>query len=476
VKTKLPWILTALLAIALVAVLVARPSTKSSAASTTSAGEKKVLYWIDAMNPTHKFDKPGKAPDGMDLVPVYDEAASPATQDSARKKVLYWVDPMHPAYRSDRPGIAPDCGMKLVPVYDDGAGTATSTVSGYANVKLTAERQQLIGVQTGMTEMRSLGRSVRTVGRVTADETRLYKITTKFDGYIEKLYVNVTGQEIRKGQPLFSVYSPDLLSTQQDYLLAMRAAKQAPSLLAAARQRLLLWDITPAEIRELERTGTARKSVTIHSPANGYVLNKIAVDGARVTAGEPLFEIANLDRLWIQADVYESELQFIRLGAPTTTTLSHIPGRTWTGRVTFIAPTVDPMTRTVKVRTEIENADGVVKPDMFGDVVIQQPERRVIVVPDSAVLQTGTRSVVFVVRGDGTFEPREITVGTKEDELYEVRSGLAAGEKVVTQANFLIDSESRLKAALAQMKPETRGQKAEGRRQKAEVEHVHESH
>ena len=450
-RTKLPWIFTILLTITLVVVLVARPSARPSAASTTSAGAKKVLYWIDAMNPTHKFDKPGKAPDGMDLVPVYDEAASQATQPSARKKILYWVDPMHPAYRSDKPGIAPDCGMKLVPVYEDGAGAATSTVAGYANVKLTAERRQLIGVQTGMTEMRSLGRSVRTVGRVTADETRLYKITTKFDGYIEKLYVNVTGQQIRKGQPLFSVYSPDLLSTQQDYLLAMRAAKQAPSLLAAARQRLLLWDITPAEIRQLERTGTARKSVTIYSPTNGYVINKIAVDGARVTAGEPLFEIANLDRLWIQADVYESELQFIRLGAPTTTTLSHIPGRTWTGRVTFIAPTVDPMTRTVKVRAELDNADGAVKPDMFGDVVIQQPERRVIVVPDSAVLQTGTRSVVFVVRDDGTFEPREITVGTKEDEFYEVRSGLAANEKVVTQANFLIDSESRLKSALASM-------------------------
>jgi multidrug efflux pump subunit AcrA (membrane-fusion protein) len=404
-KTKLPWILTILLAITLVAVVVARPSTKSSAASTTSAGEKKVLYWIDAMNPTHKFDKAGKAPDGMDLVPVY----------------------------------------------DDGAGPATSAVGGYANVKLTSDRQQLIGVQTGMTEMRSLGRSVRTVGRVAVDETRLYKITTKFDGYIEKLYVNVTGQQIRKGQPLFSVYSPDLLSTQQEYLLAMRAAKQAPSLLAAARQRLLLWDITTAEIRELERTGTARKSVTIHSPTNGFVLNKIAVEGARVTAGEPLFEIANLDHVWIQADVYESELQFIRLGAPATTTLSYLPGRTWKGRVTFIAPTVDPTTHTVKVRSEFENADGALKPDMFGDVVIEQPARQAVVVPDSAVLQTGTRSVVFVVKPDGTFEPREVSVGTKTDQVYEVRSGLAAGEKVVTQANFLIDSESRLKAALAQM-------------------------
>ena len=401
-KTKLPWILTTLLAIALVAVVVARPNTKPSTPGAVAVSGKKVLYWVDAMNPALKSAKPGKAPDGMDLVPVY----------------------------------------------DDGSGPTTSTVTGYADVKLTSERQQLIGVQTGMTEVRSLGRNVRTVGRVAVDETRLYKISTKFDGYIEKLYVNVTGQQIRKGQALFSVYSPDLLATQQDYLLAMRAATQAPSLLAAARQRLLLWDVTPAEIRELERTGVSRKSITIYSPANGYVLNKIAVEGARVTAGEPLFEIANLNRVWIQADVYESELQFIRLGATATTTLSYIPGRTWTGRVTFIAPTVDPITHTVKVRSEFDNADGALKPEMFGDVVIEQPVRQVVVVPDSAVLQTGTRSVVFVVKDDGTFEPREVAVGTKSDGFYEVRSGLAAGVKVATQANFLIDSESRLKAAL----------------------------
>ena len=464
-KTKLPWILTVLFAIALVVVLVARPKTNASGTS-VAAGQKKVLYWVDPMNPANRSDKPGKAPDGMDLVPVYADSETPAV---AQKKVLYWVDPMHPAYKSDKPGKAPDCGMELVPVYADGAGPATSTVTGYANVKLAPDRQQLIGVQTGMTEMRSLGRSVRTVGRVAVDETRLYKITTKFDGYIEKLYANVTGQQIRKGQPLFSVYSPDLLATQQEYLLALRAAKQSPSLLAAARQRLLLWDVTPAEIRELERTGTARKSVTIDSPTNGYVLNKIAVAGARVTSGEPLFEIANLDHVWIQADVYESELPFIRLGASATTTLSYVPGRTWTGRVTFIAPTVDPMTRTVKVRSEFDNADGALKPDMFGDVVIQQPARQVVVVPDSAVLQTGTRSVVFVVKGDGTFEPREVSVGTKSEQFYEVRSGLTAGEKVVTQANFLIDSESRLKAALSGMKAEGRGQKAEGEQQ-------HESH
>jgi membrane fusion protein, copper/silver efflux system len=392
-RTKLPWVLTILLAIALV-VVVARPA------------------------PVAAPQPPKKAP-------------------------LYWVDPMHPQYRSDKPGKAPDCGMDLVAVYEE------------PTARLAPERQQLIGVQTGVAEVRSLGRSIRTVGRVAVDETRLYKVTAKFDGYIEKLYVNVTGQTIRKGQPLFTVYSPDLFATQQEYLLALRAAQQLPSLLAAARQRLLLWDVTAAEIRELERSGTARKSVTIYAAASGVVLNKVAVEGARVTAGEPLFEIANLDRVWIQADVYESDLPFIRRGAPATTTLSYLPGRTWAGRVTFIAPIVDPMTRTVKVRSEFENADGALKPDMFGDVVIEQPARQVIAVPDSAVLQTGTRAVVYIVKNDGTFEPREVAVGTKSDGFYEVRSGLETGERVVTQANFLVDSESRLS-----------NQKAEGRKQK----------
>lgn len=406
-KTKLPWILTALLAIALIAVVVARPSSKTATAGST-------------------------------------------TTAAPQKKILYWVDPMHPAYKSDKPGTAPDCGMALVPVYEGGGTAPKSEVSGYSNVNLPLQRQQLIGVQTGTAEIRTLGRSVRAVGRVTVDETRLYKITTKFDGYIEKLYVNYTGREVVKGQPLFSVYSPDLLATQQEYLLALRAARQSPSLLESARRRLQLWDISPAQIRELERTGTPRKSLTMYSPANGYVINKTAIEGARVTGGEPQFEIADLDRVWVLADVYESEVSIVRLGSTATMTLSYIPGRTWTGKVTFIAPTVDPMTRTVKVRIELDNRDRTLKPEMFASVVIQEPARQVVAVPDSAVLRTGTRSIVFIVNGEA-FEPREVTLGSKSGDLYEVRSGLKGGEKVVTQANFLIDSESRLKAALAQM-------------------------
>lgn len=412
-KTKLPWILTLVLAIALGVTLFGRSKDNAPASGGAHAEHKK-----------------------------------------AEKKILFWVDPMHPAYKSDKPGTAPDCGMDLVPVYEGEDGPAAggqSDVSGYSNVKLTTQRQQLIGVQTGIAETRSIGRSIRTTGRVAVDETRLHKITTKFDGYIEQLYVDYTGKEVRRGQPLFSVYSPELLATQQEYLLALKAAKQSPTLLDSARRRLQLWDISASDIRQLEQTGATRKSLTIASPASGVVMTKNAIEGARIAAGEPMFEIAGLDRVWILADVYETELGLARVGAPAKVNLSYLPGRTFEGRVTFVTPTVDPMTRTAKVRIEVDNRDGALKPEMFAEVIIEEPARSVVVVPESSVLSTGTRSVLFVVKDDGTFEPRDVETGTKSDRYVEVRRGVEPGEKVATQANFLIDSESRLKAALAQM-------------------------
>ena len=411
-KTKLPWILSALLAAAL------------------------VVMALDRKEPARS--------------PQVAQTEHTAHGGKPERKVLYWVDPMHPAYKSDKPGTAPDCGMDLVPVYEGEEG-AVSAVEGYSNVKLTTQRQQLIGVQTGTAETRSIGRTVRAVGRVAVDETRLHTVTTKFDGYIERLYVDYTGKEVRRGQPLFAVYSPELLATQQEYLLALRASKQSPLLLDSARRRLQLWDVSDREIAELERTGATRKSLTIPSPTSGVVLTKRAIQGVRVVPGEPLFEIANLERVWVLADVYESELAFVGIGTPATVTLSYLPGRTFTGNVTFVTPTVDPMTRTAKVRIEVDNRDGALKPDMFADVVIAEPQREVTVVPESAVLATGKRSVLFVVHEDGTLEPREVETGVKNDRWVEVRSGVEAGETVATQANFLIDSESRLRAALAEM-------------------------
>jgi RND family efflux transporter MFP subunit len=397
-------------------------------------------------------------------------AAGSATPDA--RKVLYWVDPMVPGYKSDKPGKSPFMDMELVPVYEDGgavpAGTPGSPgVPGYAGIAVSPERQQAIGVRLGKTELRELEQTIRTVGRVALDETLHYEVRPKFEGYVEELFVDYTGKPVSKGQPLLSIYSPELLATQQEYLLALRArerlgasanpevAKGAAELYDSARQRLLLWDIRPADVERLEKTGEPRKALTLHSPVDGFVMSKNAVRGGRVMPSDTLFDIAGLSRVWILADLYESEAAKVRLGDMAKISLSYEPGRTWTGRVAFIAPMVDEATRTINVRIELANPDQALKPGMFADVFLERPLGKVLAVPDGAVMTTGTRSIVFVAKGDGRFEPREITAGARVGGWIEVRSGLAPGEPVVTQANFLVDSESRLKAALEGMVPAT---------------------
>ncbi|HEV8659846.1 MAG TPA: efflux RND transporter periplasmic adaptor subunit [Thermoanaerobaculia bacterium] len=377
-------------------------------------------------------------------------------QDNSGRRVLYWADPMIAQgpphnYTSDKPGIAPDCGMRLVPVYADTAEGGGAPQSGVA---ISPQRQQLIGVKLAKAEVRDLSRMTRTVGTVASDERRRATIQTKFDGYVEALYASVTGQSVRRGQPLASIYSPDLLATQNELLLAAKNKTQfGAELYEAARRRLLLWDMTAADIDRVVRSGKPTRAVTLRSPVDGVVITKNVVLGNRVMAGQTLYEIADLRVVWVQADVYESELPYIRVGQPAQVTLSYYPGRSWSGRVAFITPTVDPNTRTAKVRIELANADGALRPDMFADVILQEPIGAVVAVPDEAVLQTGTRSVVFVARGNGAFEPREVRTGAHVEGFWEIRSGVQAGESVVAQANFLVDSESRLKSAMEQMKP-----------------------
>lgn len=435
-RSTLPWLLTALLAVALVAIVFSR---KESSKNPTSAA--------------------APSPSASRLTP-------PA------RKVLYWVDPMVAGYKSDKPGKSPFMDMDLVPVYEDGSSGETkehaaagdsAAVKGYTAVNLSTERQQAIGVRLGKAEVRDLTKTIRTVGRVTFDETLNHQIHAKFEGYVERLYVDFTGKPVRKGQPLLSIYSPELLATEQEYLLAFRARRQfqgssnpylargGVDLLDSARQRLLLWDISPGQIAELERTGKPEKALTLYSPVDGFVMSKNAVQGARVMPADTLFEIAGIRDVWVQADIYESEAPFVALKQAARMSLSYFPGRVWTGKVAFIAPVLDEKTRTVKVRIEFQNPDGALKPEMYADVTLEKPLGRVLTVPDGAVLSTGTRAIVFVAKGEGRFEPRVVQTGAKVDGYYEIREGIAAGDEVVTQANFLIDSESRLKAALAGM-------------------------
>ncbi len=413
---NIPWILTAILAVALVMVLFAKRGTTAN-----------------------------------------NNVINGVVQDNSGRRVVAWIDPMYSQgpphlYKSNKPGHAPDCGMKLVPQYADEAGggqRAASGVAGYANVSLPPARQQIIGVKLAKAELRDLSRTTRTVGRVAVDERKLAQIHTKFEGFIEKLHVNFTGESVRRGQPLFSVYSPDLLSTQQELIVAERNRSQFGGMLAdAAKRRLVLWDMSPADIDRVIRTGQPQRDVIMRSPVDGVVLKKNAIQGTRVMPTDTLYEIGDLSHVWVLADIYEFDLPYVRVGQKAQVSISSIAGRSWIGRLTFVSPTLDEKTRTAKVRLELDNPGGLLKPDMYADVLLQEPIGMGVAVPESAVLQTGTRSIVFVDRGKGQFEPRQVQAGVKANGLIQIKAGVAAGETVVVDANFLVDSESRLKAAL----------------------------
>jgi Cu(I)/Ag(I) efflux system membrane fusion protein len=346
----------------------------------------------------------------------------------------------------------------------------TAGVPGRAVVSLSPERRRALGLRTERVRSAALDRTLRTVGRVSADERRLHHVHTKYDGYIEHLYVDFTGKRVRKGEPLVSLYSPELVATQQEYLLAWRARRELaesglPSvaqggvdLLEAARRRLLLWDIRAEDITRLERTGIVQRTLDLHSDVNGYVVQKTALHGMRVMPSDTLFDIADLSHLWVLADVYESDLPSVRLGMAAEVSLPYLPGRRWRGTVTNVAPTVDAQTRTIKVRVEVDNADGALKPEMFADVLLRSGGGEGLLLPADAVIHAGERQLVFVDLPDGRLEPREVHLGVRVGDAVQVLHGVAEGERVVTTANFLLDSESSLEAALSTMSPAPTGE------------------
>ena len=378
--------------------------------------------------------------------------------------------PMHPQIVRDRPGDCPVCGMRLEKRAPAGAtspaaAAETPSTAGRAAITIPPERRQLLGVRTEEVREQELTRDVDTVGRVSVDERRIHHQHSKLEGYVEHLHVNFTGQLVKAGAPLLAIHSPELVATQQEYLAAFRAHERlrastvesvtrgAADLLEASRQRLLLWDIAPADIERLEKTGQVRRALDLHAERGGFVVEKTAFHGMRVTPADTLFRIADLSHLWVMADLYESDLPFVRVGQAGDITAVHAPGRRWSGPVTWIAPTVDPQTRTIKVRVEIDNPGDVLKPDMFAEVTLHGHPHRALVVPASAVVDTGERRIVFVDRGEGSFEPRVVRLGAKTGDVAEILEGVAAGERVVTSASFLIDSESSLKAAIGALTP-----------------------
>jgi RND family efflux transporter MFP subunit len=426
------------------------------------------------MHPDYVSDRPGDCPIcGMKLVPIEKEAgtqgepaggaaASASAEGTAghERKILYYVDSRDSGKHYDQPGKAAD-GTDLVPIYEEApAGGGDSVPAGYASVRIPAERLQTMGVITEEARFMRLDQDIHTVGIVTVDETRVRHIHTKFEGFIESIFVNFTGQHVHAGQPLFTIYAPELEATQREYILALKARDQfrnlgsemrlpGVDLVAASRQRLSLWDITPAQIEQIEKDREPIHALTMFSPVDGYVSAKMAVQGNRVTPSDTIYEVTDLSAIWILADLYESNLAFVKVGDPAIITLPYQPGRVLRGRVSFINPTLDEKSRTAKARIELENPLDLLKPDMYADVVLGGQVGSGLAVPDSAVMGTGEREIVFVAKGNGLFEPREVKTGIKVRGYYQIKSGVTAGERVVTAANFLLDSESKLKAAIS---------------------------
>ncbi|MDH3510585.1 MAG: efflux RND transporter periplasmic adaptor subunit [Gammaproteobacteria bacterium] len=378
---------------------------------------------------------------------------------SGPRQPLFYRNPMNPEVTSPVP--AKDAmGMDYIPVYaadDEGAGRA-------GTVQIDPVTVQNIGVRTAEAERRSIGRTIQTVGRVDYDEQRLVQLHPKTEGWVEKLYVDTTGSPVKKDAMLLSLYSPQLVSTQQEYVLALRnletlraspfedVRRGAEELVETTLERLRLLDVPDHQIADLTNTLEVKKQLHIHSPANGIVINIGAREGQYVTPPTELYAIADLSKVWVYVDIYEDELPWIRVGDQATIKVRAVPGQTFRGRLSYIYPYAESKTRTIKVRMEFDNADLLLKPNMFADVTIDAsaiPD--VIVVPSEAIIRSGAREQVFIRRAPGKFEPREVVLGVSSQGWTQIREGVAPGEEVVVSAQFLIDSESKLREAAAKM-------------------------
>jgi Cu(I)/Ag(I) efflux system membrane fusion protein/cobalt-zinc-cadmium efflux system membrane fusion protein len=435
------------------------PQAQTSVGGNAAPSEEKTRYTCP-MHPTYISDKPGDCPIcGMKLVPIQKEE-SPSEKPAVKKKTMY-KSTMNPAEISDKPG-KDSMGMDMVP-FELEEGGETSAVGGRITVKISPERQQMIGVKTEILKIQTIHRLIKAVGRVDYAEPNVALINLKFDGWVEKLYVDSTGQLVKKGDPLLDIYSPELVSAQQEYLLAVKAKNSLGdsglSVLKSAREKLRLWDIPDRQVETLERAGEITRTLTLYAPLSGFVIEKSVLHGQKIMAGENLYKIADLSRVWVLGDIYEYELPFIKTQQETVITLSYFPGETFTGRIVYIYPYLNPETRTNRIRIEVNNPSYRLKPEMFANLEIHVDYGAKLAIPVDAIIDAGEMKIAFVDKGDGYLEPRAVKLGVKGDGIYEVLGGVVAGEKVVTSANFLVDSESSLKAALKRMTQSASGER-----------------
>jgi len=386
-------------------------------------------------------------------------------------QVLTWTCSMHPQIRQPKPGRCPICGMDLIPVTDSGAGNA----AGPTELRLSAKARKLAEIQTALVERRPVTAEVRMVGKVDYDETRLSYVTAWVPGRLDRLYVNYTGVQVNKGDPVASIYSPELLAAQEELIQALKVAREldasdvtvvkrtADEMVDATREKLHLWGLTSEQISEIERRGSASDHMDVYSPESGVVVEKNALEGEYVKTGQRIYTIADLSRVWVMLDAYESDLRWVRPGQEVEFSAEADPGETFMGEIEFIDPVLNARTRTAKVRVSLANPGGRLKPEMFVRAVVQAGldteagGEAPLVIPASAPLITGKRAVVYVEKEPGLYEGREVTLGPRAGDYYVVREGLQEGERVVSQGNFKIDSAVQILAKPSMMNPEGEG-------------------
>jgi Cu(I)/Ag(I) efflux system membrane fusion protein/cobalt-zinc-cadmium efflux system membrane fusion protein len=436
----------------------------------SEASEGKQL-WTCGMHPQVVQDKPGNCPIcGMRLVPVKDstgmgtagmaaDESAPSGSEKAERKIRYWRAPMDPNYISDKPGKSP-MGMDLIPVYEDERALQ-------GGVRVDPSFLQNFAVRTEVVERGSIPIEIRTVGILAHNPDALYSVNTKFAGWIEKSYFNNVGQHVHRGDLLLEIYSPELVTTQREYLAAIQylerlseaqaypdAVERARALVESARERLRYWDVSDEQIQELEETRQPQRTIRIHSPASGVLAEKISqsLEGMKVEPGMALYHLADHARLWVEVELYEHQIRHLREGMTVRVEVEAFPGRVWRGRVVRFSPTVNPQTRTLRAFVEVDNKDQKLRPEMYANILIQPAAvSGAVKVPEQAILHSGTRNVVVVQKAAGLFEPREVELGSAGGGFQEVLRGLEAGETIVTSSQFLIDSESNLKAAIQQL-------------------------
>lgn len=389
---------------------------------------------------------------------VADGAQSTVAAEPAKKerKILFYRNPMGLPDTSDQPKKDP-MGMDYIPVYE---GEQEEEPSAAGQIKISTEKVQKLGVRTEAASLRALDKQVRAAGRIELDERRTYAISPKFEGYVERLHVNATGQPVSKGQPLFEVYSPELVSAQREYAITIQgvealkgASGEAQSgmkqLAESSLARLRNWDISDEQVKSLAQSGEAKRTLTFRSPVAGIITDKKAVQGMRFMPGDALYQVADLSSVWVIADVFEQDIALLKTGAKTSIKINAYPDKNYTGTIAYVYPTLKPETRTIPVRIEMANPGGLLKPGMFAQMELATLAKGpVLTVPTSAVIDSGTRQIILVQVKEGRYEPREVKLGARSDVRVEVLSGVRDGEQVVVAANFLIDAESNLKGAI----------------------------